>query len=98
MYDSYIMRRTQIYLEEDQGACLDRRASELGTTRSELIREAIGAYLDGESDRVPALARFRKAVAETAGSGSRLRAGPDYVEELRAADMTRLEKLDRRRG
>ena len=97
MYDTYIVRRTQIYLEDEQSTSLDRRASELGTTRSELIREAIGAYLEGEADRVPALARFRAAVAEAAGSAPGLLPGPAYAEELRAADVARLEELDRRR-
>jgi predicted DNA-binding protein len=39
------MERTQIYLSEGQTRELDRRARANGTTRSALIREAIGQYL-----------------------------------------------------
>lgn len=39
------MERTQIYLSEGQTRELDRRARHQGTTRSALIREAVGKYL-----------------------------------------------------
>ena len=40
-----IMERTQIYLSEGQTRELDRRARRQGTSRSALIREAVGQYL-----------------------------------------------------
>ncbi len=40
------MNRTQIYLTEAQAAALDARAKALGRTRSDLIREAVDAWLD----------------------------------------------------
>ncbi len=39
MYDPYIMRRTQIYLEPEQSEELARRADVRGVTSSHLIRE-----------------------------------------------------------
>ena len=47
------MERTQIYLSAGQTSELDRRARERGTTRSQLIREAVEQFLgpkwDGEA-------------------------------------------------
>jgi hypothetical protein len=43
MYNLYIMRRTQIYLSDNQGSFLERRARATGRTMSQLIREAIDA-------------------------------------------------------
>ncbi len=39
------MKRTQIYLDEDQDARLERRARVTGATKSSLIRSAIDAFL-----------------------------------------------------
>lgn len=41
----YIVRRTQIYLDEGQAAQLSRHAGEAGRSMSDLIREAIDALL-----------------------------------------------------
>ena len=46
------VKRTQIYLEERQARELERRAAARHTTKSELIREALDAYLLG-GDRKP---------------------------------------------
>lgn len=43
MYDVYIMRRTQIYLDDRQRRKLDQVAKRTRRTVSELIREAIDA-------------------------------------------------------
>lgn len=65
---SYIVRRTQIYLGEQQAEQLDERASTRGATRSALIMEAIDSYLDADEHEPARLARFRYAVEATAGS------------------------------
>ena len=45
MYDPYIMKRTQIYLDDGQADELARRAKVRGTTTSKMIRDAIDEYL-----------------------------------------------------
>lgn len=45
MYKSYIVRRTQIYLNDAQDRALAARAAESGTTKSAVIRHAVDAYL-----------------------------------------------------
>ena len=66
MYDVYIMRRTQIYLSEEQGRLLARRSKASGRTISDLIREAI----DGTHVRRRAASRADKAriARRTAGA------------------------------
>lgn len=44
------MRRTQIYLDEEQDLALERRARAAGTTKSALIRNAIDRLLSRERD------------------------------------------------
>lgn len=85
------MRRTQIYLDEDQHRRLAARADEEGTTASALIRAAIdGLLLDG-SDRDRQRDAFRRALAHLRDqSPIGLPPGQRYVEELRAADAARL--------
>lgn len=83
MYDLYIMRRTQIYLDESQGERLARSAAAGGTTVSALIRAAIDAYLDGPPSSEERLRRFRSAVREAAGTSPDLPPGDEYVEAIR---------------
>ncbi len=45
MYSAYIVRRTQIYLEDDQAKAMASRARRRGVTASHVIREAIDDYL-----------------------------------------------------
>lgn len=45
MYDTYIVRRTQIYLDDAQDRALAARAAASGTTKSAVIRHAVDAYL-----------------------------------------------------
>ena len=97
MYTSYIVRRTQIYLEESQHEELADRAAAYGTTKSDLIREAIDAFLEGPSDDGARLARFRTALDETAETPVSLPDGRSYVEQVRALEVPRREALDRRR-
>jgi predicted DNA-binding protein len=97
MYPIYIMRRTQIYLEESQHERLGKRARAAGTTTSELIREAVDAYLAGPEAENDRLSAFRQAVREAAGSVRRLPKGQKYVEELRRADARRDHEIEARR-
>lgn len=98
MYTSYIVKRTQIYLDEQQDERLTKRARAARTTKSELIREAVDAYLEGPAGEELRLERFRAAVNELAKAPLDLPDGRTYVEELRARDVRRQEELDRRRN
>jgi hypothetical protein len=98
MYIAYIMRRTQIYLDESQVDRLAERAAAQGTTRSDLIREAVDAYLAGSGgDERSRLKAFRAAVRAAAGAVARLPEGRRFVEETREADAGRERDLERRR-
>jgi predicted transcriptional regulator len=59
----YIVKRTQIYLDDDQDRQLARRARASGRTKSDLIREAIGRFLKRQADT----SHLEEALAETAG-------------------------------
>jgi hypothetical protein len=94
MYDPYIMRRTQIYLTDEQGQLLERRSQATGQTISQLIREAVDAAYAGGRQRGRA---ERAALARrTAGAWSEFpETGADYVERLRGA--RRLARLHAKR-
>lgn len=92
------MRRTQIYLDEQQTEQLDERASSRGATRSELIREAIDSYLGVGEDESARLARFHEAVEATAGIAPYLPAGEEYVRDIRGAGARKLTQLEQRAG
>jgi len=96
MYDSYIVHRTQIYLDDDQDRALNARARRSGRTKSALIREAIDGYLAPPADERAALARLQAAVAEASGAAPSLPPGARYVEQLRAADLARERELGTR--
>lgn len=97
MYDLYIVRRTQIYLDDQQDRALSERASVLGRTKSALIRDALDAYLAPAGDAQAKLARLRAAVAAASGVAPYLPGGSDYVSELRQADLERERELAARR-
>lgn len=40
------MKRTQIYLTEEEKKAIEKLSDERGTTQSHIIREAIGQYLE----------------------------------------------------
>jgi hypothetical protein len=90
MYDPYIVKRTQIYLTDEQGRMLERRSETTGTTVSALIRAAIDqAYV-----RRPALSRANRVrlARRTAGSWKDFpETGAEYVERLRGS--RRLSRL-----
>lgn len=98
MYTTYIVRRTQIYIGDDQDRLLDERAESLGTTKSAVIRDAIDAFLlPSPSARDAGVERLRAAVREAAGIADYLPSGSRYVDDLRGADAERERDLDARR-
>jgi predicted DNA-binding protein len=96
MYNPYIVKRTQIYLDAEQEGRLDRRARAEGTTRSALIRSAIDRFLRGDEDTTLPLTRFRRAVQESSGTAPYLPSGSHYVDEVRETDLRRQEDLEAR--
>lgn len=97
MYALYIVKRTQIYLEEEQDRKLSRRASSAGVTKSTLIRQAIDSFLESPADDAVRLARFRAALDGVAESPALLPDGRSYVEAIRAGDVRRQDEIEQRR-
>jgi len=87
----YIVRRTQLYLEEDVWKTLQIRSRQSGTTISALVREAVrGRYMNQPAERgqaMEALAGLRKDRPEFANA-------EEYVRRLRRG--SRLERLARK--
>jgi Ribbon-helix-helix protein, copG family len=96
MYTQYIVKRTQIYLEERQDGAIAKRAAAEGVTKSTVIRRAIDAYLTGPDEKERKLSEFRAAAKEAFGSAPYLPPGKQYVEELRRIDAERQAELERR--
>ena len=94
MYTAYIVKRTQIYLDDWQDHRLAERANAEGSTKSSLIRRAIDEFLRGEPEAGVRLERFRTAVREASGVAPYLPEGTAYVEELRRLDAARQEASD----
>jgi len=90
------VKRTQIYLEERQARELARRAAARHTTKSELIREALDAYLGSGDPEAERLKRFRDAVDAVFGIAPYLPDGATYVRELREVDVRRQDELEER--
>ena len=97
MYVSYIVKRTQIYLDVDQDRRLARRATAVGTSKSTLIREAIESYLSSADDDAGRLKRFRAALDGVKQAPVKLESGRDYVDRMRAVDEERREERERPR-
>ena len=91
MCNTYIMRRTQIYLTEAQGRLLESRSKSTGRTISELIREAIdAAYASGRqasrAERVRIARRAAAAWSDIAETGAQ------YVDRIRGNRRGRLQR------
>jgi Ribbon-helix-helix protein, copG family len=92
----YIMRRTQIYLTDIEAEALKRESKKTGLTRSQLVREAIGAkYLGQRSGN-----DLEVLLVETAGTwkGRSRSEGHEYVERVRrgrrlSAALARREQM-----
>ena len=94
MYASYIVRRTQIYLDEEQDRRLAERARATGRTKSDLIREAVDRLLAEPLREEEELARFRVAADAAFGIAPYLEDGATYVRRLRDIDRRRQERLE----
>lgn len=93
VYITYIMQRTQIYIDPGQAALLDKRAKASSTTRSALIRTAIEQYLERDVGEIR-LGQFRAELDRSFGIAPYIPA--DYVDRLRANDRHRQEDLGER--
>lgn len=96
MYIAYTVKRTQIYLDEEQDARLGQRATAAGTTKSALIRQAITDFLSGPDADVVALGRFRAALDEIEAQPIPLPDGAAYTESVRARELLRQADLQAR--
>ncbi len=86
----YIVRRTQIYLDDDQHRWLDEQARRQRRTKSELIREAVDRLIGGgRQDADNRLGRFQAAVDASFATVPDLPPGRDFVEDARATDHDR---------
>jgi len=84
MYTTYIVRRTQIYLTEEQGRLLEKRSQASGRTVSDLIREAI----DSVYSRRRSISRQERVriARRTAGAWRDFpESGRAYVERIRGS-------------
>jgi hypothetical protein len=82
MYNLYIMRRTQIYLNDEQGRLLERRTRATGRSMSQLIRTAIDAAYSG--GRQMSRNERARVARRTAGAWSEFQeTGTEYVERIR---------------
>ena len=97
MYDSYIMKRTQIYLDEHQDERLAHRARSAGITKSTVIREAIEEYL-AKPDEDARFSELRAVLDELARKPLPLPGGAAYVDALREADALRDAEIESRRN
>lgn len=87
---TYIVRRTQIYLSEDESEAIDREARRRGTTRSHLIREAVRVRYLERSDPKELQSRVVAAAgAWLRGDASDQESGEAYVERIRTGQRLR---------
>jgi hypothetical protein len=98
MHTPYIVKRTQIYIGDEEDRRLARRAAGSGLTKSSLIRRAIDRYLGEDQEETTRLLRFRQAVRAVAGTLTDLDDGARYVERIRRADRVRQAELEERSG
>jgi hypothetical protein len=98
MYDPYIVKRTQIYLDTEQRTMLARRAEAVGVTSSSLIREALASYLSDQEDEGIELARQHQALVDAFALKpiARLPDGAAFVDATRAGDRERDQELEER--
>jgi predicted DNA-binding ribbon-helix-helix protein len=83
----YIVRRTQLYLDDSLWEALHARARSRKTTISQLVREAARErYLSSRDEQ-------RNAMQEFVGSRKRASDTPDTVQYIRA--LRRGDRLDR---
>jgi hypothetical protein len=94
MYNLYIMRRTQIYLTEEQGTILEGRSKATGHTISELIRAAVDNVYTGS--REMSRSERERIARKTAGAWTDYpESGAEYVDRVRGG--RRLARVRSRR-
>jgi hypothetical protein len=101
MYDVWHMKRTNIYLDDEQVQVLRALADRRGQAVAELVREAVDSWLEGQgAKRVPPdewRARFDALLARRAGIAKKRGFDPakverdvmDAVREVRRAHAAR---------
>lgn len=82
MYAIYIMKRTQIYLSDEQGRLLAALSRSTGQTISELIRAAIDRAYAGNRG-LSRDTRLRLARAAAGAWADFPESGAEYVERIR---------------
>jgi predicted transcriptional regulator len=87
MYTYIVMRRTQIYLEDEESTALDEEARRTGRTRSQLIREAIRAHVLGAGLQRDLAAVLRATAGAWRG---RRQTGAQAVARLRRGRISHL--------
>jgi hypothetical protein len=85
------MKRTQIYLDDEQDRLLAQRAAATGRIKSDLIRGAIDQYLDTPADDEARLAEFKAAAAAAFGIAPYFT--HEYLDELREPGRQRTDEL-----
>jgi Ribbon-helix-helix protein, copG family len=87
---TYIMRRTQIYLTDEEAQALKRASKKGGASMSDLIRSAIDeTYVrgDGQPPKEQALRMINESFGAWQG---RTETGEEYVERMRSGRLGRL--------
>jgi hypothetical protein len=90
---TYIMRRTQIYLTDEEATALKRASKKSGASMSDLIRSAIDqTYVRDEAP--PSKEEALRIIQETFGAWKgRTETGEEYVERMRPGRLARLHGL-----
>ncbi|MHB8631006.1 MAG: ribbon-helix-helix domain-containing protein [Candidatus Limnocylindria bacterium] len=88
------MRRTQIYLTDEEADALKRARRETGLSMSDLVRTAVDEkYLLGQLTTAEKI----RAVEESFGAWTgRTETGEQYVERMRSGRLARLHGLEER--
>ncbi|MDP9245633.1 MAG: ribbon-helix-helix protein, CopG family [Chloroflexota bacterium] len=86
------MRRTQIYLTDEEAHALKRASKETGLSMSDLVRTAVDEkFLLGQMTTAEKI----RAVEESFGAWTgRTETGEQYVERMRSGRLARLHGLD----
>lgn len=87
------MRRTQIYLDDQQHSGLSALAKKRGVTASAVIREAIDQYIAQRLSPQEKLAELRALGAKFGAATPAADDSAAIVEKLRSADVDRLKSL-----
>ncbi|WP_103666069.1 ribbon-helix-helix domain-containing protein [Gracilimonas amylolytica] len=81
------MKRTQIYLTEEEKKAIEKLSDERGTTQSNIIREAIDEYVAREKEKPR-----KKSIMDFAGIWKDKKDLPD-IDELRDEWEERLDQI-----